>query len=179
MQRDKGGGNEIKKDRRMILREKREKKKVVEVRRTKGEGEVLRKVTVKIGLKRIDIQKEIMVETLLDSKVTVLVMSLEFARKQRFKVKKMERSIYVINIDGTFNKEELMKNTVEVNIYYQGHKKRTEIDVIGGQKWSVILGMLWLTCYNLEINWKTEKIKMTKYPEKCRKKWRPKQEKSG
>jgi len=30
---------------------------------------------------------------------------------------------------------------VEVNIYYKGHVERTEIDVIGGQKWSVILGI--------------------------------------
>jgi len=27
-----------------------------------------------------------------------------------------------------------IKHIVEVNIYYQGHKERTEIDVIGGQK---------------------------------------------
>jgi len=42
---------------------------------------LLREVTVKIGLERIDMQKRIMVEELLDSGVTRLVMSLEFARK--------------------------------------------------------------------------------------------------
>jgi len=31
---------------------------------------------------------------------------------------------------------------VEVNIYYQEYRERSEIDMIGGQKWSVILGML-------------------------------------
>ena len=31
---------------------------------------------------------------------------------------------------------------VEVNIYYQEHRERTEINVIGGQKWLVILEML-------------------------------------
>ena len=45
------------------------------------------------------------------------------------------------NMDGFFNREGLIENTVEVNIYYQGHRERTEIDVIRGQKWSVILGM--------------------------------------
>jgi len=48
----------------------------------------------------------------------------------------------VRNVDGSLNKEEPIENTVEVNIYYQGHRKRMEIDVIGGQKWTVILGML-------------------------------------
>jgi len=42
---------------------------------------ILREVTVKIGLERIDIQKEVTVEVLLDSGATVLVMSLEFTRK--------------------------------------------------------------------------------------------------
>jgi len=37
-------------------------------------------------------------------------------------------------MDGTFNKERLIENTVKVNIYYQGHRERIEIDVIGGQK---------------------------------------------
>jgi len=42
---------------------------------------------VKIGLKRIDTQERIMVEALLDSGAIELVMSLEFARKQKFKLK--------------------------------------------------------------------------------------------
>jgi len=37
-------------------------------------------------------------------------------------------------MDGTFNKEGLIENTIEVNIYYQEHRKRTEINVIREQK---------------------------------------------
>ena len=81
-------------------------------------------------------------EALLDSRATGLVMSLEFARKQNFKLKQIERPIYVRNVDRTFNKERPIEHIVEVNIYYQGHRKRMEIDVIRGQKWNVILGML-------------------------------------
>ena len=97
-------------------------------------GDLLREVTVKIGLERIDTQKGVTVEVLLDSRVTGLVISLEFARKQGFKLKKIENPIYVRNVDGTFSKEELMENMVEVNIYYQEYRERMEIDVIGGQK---------------------------------------------
>ena len=43
---------------------------------------------VRIRLERIDIQKKVMVETLLDSRVIELMMSLEFTKKQRFKLKK-------------------------------------------------------------------------------------------
>ena len=75
-----------------------------------------------------------MVEALLDSGATGLVMSSEFARKQSFKLKRLERPMNVRNVDRSLNKEGPIENIVEVNIYYQGHRKRTEIDVIGGQK---------------------------------------------
>jgi len=79
---------------------------------------MLREVTVKIELERIDIQKEVTVEVLLDSRATGLVISLKFAQKQRFKLKKIERLIYVRNVDSSFNKERSIEHMVEVNIYY-------------------------------------------------------------
>ena len=45
--------------------------------------------------------------------------------------------------------------------------KRIEIYVIGSQKWSIILEMLWLACHNSEIDWRTEEVKITRCPEKC------------
>ena len=67
---------------------------------------ILRKVTVKIGLERIDIQKGITVKMLLDNRVIKLVISLKFTRKQGFKLKKIERLIYIRNMNSFFNKEE-------------------------------------------------------------------------
>ena len=94
----------------------------------------LREVTVKIGLEKLDMQEGVTVEALLDSGATRLVMSSEFTKKQGFKLKRLERLMNVRNVDGSLNKEGPIEYTVEVNIYYQGHKKRMEIDVIGGQK---------------------------------------------
>ena len=70
-------------------------------------------------------------EALLDSGVTGLVMISEFARKQQFKLKKLDRPMYVRNVDSSLNKKGPIEHTVEVNIYYQGHRERMEIDVIG------------------------------------------------
>ena len=100
----------------------------------KTERRTLREITVKIGLERIDMQEEITVEALLDSRAMGLVMSSEFAKKQGFKLKKLERPMNVRNVDGSLNKEGSIEYTVEVNIYYQGHRERMEIDVIRGQK---------------------------------------------
>ena len=73
-------------------------------------------------------------EVLLDSGATGLVISSEFAKKQEFKLKKLERLIDVKNIDGSLNKEGPIEYTVEVNIYYQEYRERMEIDIIGEQK---------------------------------------------
>ena len=136
---------------------------------------MLREVIVKIGLERIDIQKEVTVEALLDNSIMRLVMSSKFVRKQGFKLKKIEKLIYVINVNKTFNKKGSIENTVKVNIYYQEHTKRTEINMIEGQKQNMILGMLQLAHHNPKIDWRTGEVKMMRYPEECKKQQRPKQ----
>jgi len=44
-------------------------------------GDLLREVTVKIELERVDMKKEVIVKVLLDNGATELVISLEFTRK--------------------------------------------------------------------------------------------------
>jgi len=51
-------------------------------------------------------------------------MSSKFVKKQDFKLKKLDRFMYMRNMDSLLNKEGLIKYTVEVNIYYQEHKER-------------------------------------------------------
>jgi len=96
--------------------------------------EALREVTVKIRLERIDMQEGITVEVLLDSNATGLVICSKFAKKQGFKLKKLDRPIYMRIVDGSLNKKGSIEHTVEMNIYYQGYRKRIEIDVIEDQK---------------------------------------------
>jgi len=116
----------------------------------------------------------------LDSGATGLVMSEEFVKKHRFRRMKLERLVYIRNVNGMLNYMGPIVDTVEVEIFFKGHKERTSIDVIGGQKWSIILGMPWLARYNPEIDWKTGKVQMTRYLDECGKKWKTgKQTKPG
>ena len=145
MQKGKGSGKEVAKDRKEILREERTKRGV-EVRQTKVERKekkekFLREVMVKVGLKQEEEKKRVVTEALLDSGVTGLVMSEEFTKKHRFKRMKLERLVYMRNVNSMLNYVGPIVDTVKVEIFFKGHKKRTSIDVIGGQKWSVILGM--------------------------------------
>ena len=70
----------------------------------------------------------------MDSRAIELMMSLEFTKKNKFRKKKLDRLIYVRNIDGIFNYEEPIKHIVEIKLYYRGHKERMKIDVIEEQK---------------------------------------------
>ena len=52
-----------------------------------------------------------------------------------------------------------------------------EINVISGQKQSVILGIPWLAYHNSEINWRMREVKIMKYLKEYEKQQRPKQRK--
>jgi len=177
IQKGEGSSKEIVRDRRKILRKEKAKRGV---EKKEKKEKVLREVTVKIGLKQEEEEERITTEALLDSRVTGLVMSEEFARRHRFKRTRLERPVYVRNVDGTLNYTGPIVDTVEVEIFFKRHKERTLIDVIGEQKWSVILSMLWLRRHNPEIDWKTGEVKMTRCLDECGKKWRTgKQTKPG
>ena len=135
MQKGEGSSKEVGKDRREILREEKAKRGV------EKKEKVLREVTVKIGLKQKEEEEGVVTKALLDSGAIGLVMNKEFTRKHKFRKTKLEGPIYVRNVDGTLNYAGPIVDTVEVEIFFKGHKERTLIDVIGGQKWSVILGM--------------------------------------
>jgi len=167
MQKGEGSGKEVAKDRRKILR-KEKAKRVIEKKEKKEK--YLREVMVKIRLKQEEEEEGVVTEVLLDSGATGLVMSEEFARKYKFKKTKLEKPVYVRNVDSMLNYVGPIVDTVEVEIFFKGHKEKMLIDVIGRQKWSVILGMPWLGCHNPEIDWKMGEVKMTRCPDKCGKK---------
>ena len=137
MNMGEGSREEAKKDKETVLREEElkegKKERPVEVRKVE-EGKLLREVTVKIELKQKDDKERIIVKVLLDSKVIILVISSEFAKKNEFRKKKLNKPIYIRNVNGIFNYERPIEHIVEVELFYRGHKKRMKIDVIGGQK---------------------------------------------
>jgi len=129
MQREEGSGKEVAKDRREILREEKAKRGV---EKKEKKEKLLREVVVKIGLKQEEDKEGVVTEALLDSRVTGLMMSEEFARRHKFKRTKLERPVYVRNVDGMLNYAGPIVDTVEVEIFFKRYKEWTSIDVIGG-----------------------------------------------
>ena len=117
-----------------------------------------------IGVEKIDTHEGVMIKALLDSSATGMFMDRQTAARHGFKLQKLERPLVVRNVDGTNNSGGAIMHQVECNVFYKGHMKRMRMDVYDLGKTEVILGMLWLAAHNLEINWETGEVKMTRCP---------------
>ena len=129
MQRGEGRSKEVAKDRREILREEKAKRGV---EKKEKKEKLLREMMVKIGLKQEEEEEGVVTEALLDSGAMRLVMSEEFARRHKFKRMKLERPVYIRNVDGMLNYVRPIVDTVEVEIFFKEHKEQTSIDLSGG-----------------------------------------------
>jgi len=125
---------------------------------------MLREVWLNIRVEKLDIHEGITIKALLDSSTTGMFIDRKIAARHGFKLQKLERPIAVRNVDGTNDSRKVMTHQIEVNIYYKNHVKRMRIDVCNLEQTEIILGMTWLAAHNPEINWETEKVKMTRCP---------------
>jgi len=108
-----------------------------------------------------------MIKALLNSSATGMFMDRQTAARHGFKLQKLERPLMVKNVDGTVNSGGAITHQVECNIFYKGHVKRMRMDICNLGKTEVILSMPWLAVHNLEINWETGEVKMTRCPPLC------------
>ena len=94
-------------------------------------------------------------------------MNKDFAKEQRFKLKKLDRPVEVRNVDGTSNEGGRIEYEVQCNMYFKGHVERIRVDVCKLGRTKVILGMPWLTVHNPEIDWEKGEVKMIRCPLWC------------
>jgi len=123
---------------------------------------MLREVWLNIGVKKIDTHEGIIIKALLDSDAMGMFMDRGTAAKHGFKLQKLEKTIAIRNVDSTNNSGGAITHQVECNMYYKGHVERMRMDICDLGKMEVILGMPWLAAHNLEINWETREVKMTR-----------------
>ena len=143
----------------------KEENKKRDVRRT---FKMLREVWLNIGIEKVDTHKGVTMKALLDSGATGMFMDRKMAARNEFKLQKLERPVVVRNVDSTNNSGGAIIHQVEVNMYYKSHVERMKMDVCDLGRTDIILGIPWLQVHNLEINWKTEEVKMTRCPPICR-----------
>ena len=71
------------------------------------------------------------------------------------------------SIDGARNESGSILEVVDIVINYKGHGKRTLLAVTSLGNKDVILGYTWLKEHNPEIDWETNKVKMSCCPSRC------------
>jgi len=128
---------------------------------------LLKEVWLDIRLEKVDTYQGVSVRALLDSGATGLFMSKKLAEKQGFKLERLMKPIKVKNVDGSNNKGGSITHKVEVNLYYRGHIEQVRMDICELGKTDIILGIPWLAAHNLEINWETGEVRMTRCPPLC------------
>ena len=96
------------------------------------------------------------VETLglLDSGVGGQFIDQNYARKAGFEIKKLDKPLQALNVDGTKNKRGTITSFVELKAQINGKQMDLRLLVTGLGKQKIILGFPWLHEHNPEINWK-------------------------
>ena len=73
----------------------------------------------------------------------------------------------VYNVDRTRNTPRSITHCAKIIIQFQEHHGKVTAEVTDLGKNQMILGYMWLSCHNPEIDWTTETVKMTQCPWTC------------
>ena len=137
----------------------------------------LKKVQIKIGLKKLENHKRVVVKALLDSSATGLFMDTQFVKRKGFKLERLKNSLLVRNINEIVNVGRAITHQVECNMFFKGHIERVKMDIYNLGKTEVILDMPQLAAHNPEIDWEKGKVKIIRCLPICEKKKQEEKEK--
>jgi hypothetical protein len=122
---------------------------------------------LKVGLMTMDTHSTITVQALLDSGATGLFIDRRFIHNNRLKTRVLPFPIKVYNVDGTLNQGRSITEEITLMMSHKGHKEKAVFKVCDLGKAIIIIGHPWLWKHNLEVNWSTGEVKMTRCPWEC------------
>jgi hypothetical protein len=104
---------------------------------------------------------------LLDCRAISLFVDQGFVDRNRITTRTLSCPIPVYNIDRTMNEAGSIHEVVDVVLHYKDHSERVQFAVTGLGEQDAILGYTWLKEHNLEVNWITKEVKMSRCPGCC------------
>jgi len=130
-------------------------------------AKIEKEIMLRVGLRMIDSHEIEEVDMLLDSGATGLFIDHAWLHQKKITTQKLEHPIEVYNIDRSVNRGGSITEEVTLILSHQGHKEHTVFKVCDLGKSNLIIGYTWLHKHNLEVNWETGKVEMTRCPQEC------------
>jgi hypothetical protein len=106
-------------------------------------------------------------QALIDCSATGCFIDIEWAKLNNIPTHTLTKLILVYNVDSTTNDASMITDIVDVILCYENHLECIQLAVTCLGKQSLILGYNWLQNHNLEINWQTKDVKMSRCPLQC------------
>jgi hypothetical protein len=103
----------------------------------------------------------------IDCGATGCFIDIEWVKLNITPTRPLTKPIPVYKVDSTANDASMITDIASVIICYKNHSEHTQLAVTHLGKQSLILGYNWLCNHNLEINWQTNDVKMSRCPLQC------------
>ena len=126
-----------------------------------------RSIEINIGISTLDTHKKFNENGLLDCGASGLFIDTKFVEENKLTTRQLPRPVPVFNVDGTPNEAGYIKEVVELQVSYKGHRERAILHVTNLGSSKIILGLPWLRQHNPSIDWTTGDVKMDRCPKSC------------
>src|SRR5258707_1420427 len=103
----------------------------------------------------------------LDSGATGMFINWSFVQKHQLETTPLPQPILICNVDGSPNENGSVTEEVHVTLRFGRHSERAHLAVANLGQQTVIIGHSWLTLHNLEVDWVSQKVLMTRCPPSC------------
>ena len=112
-------------------------------------------------------QRFMKTKALLDSGANTIYIDKAYAPKMKLPLTLLSNPVPVYNVDGTHNAARSITHCAQIIIQFQEHHEKVTAAVTDLGKNQMILGYMWLSHHNPEIDWTTGTVKITWCPWTC------------
>src|SRR5258707_13680124 len=124
-------------------------------------------LNIQVKLTSLPSLTSISTSALLDSRATGMFINQSFMQKHQLETTPLPQPILVCNVNGSPNENRSVTEEVHITLHFRCHSKRAHLMVANLGQQTVIIGHSWLTLHNLEVDWVSQKVSMTRCPPSC------------
>jgi hypothetical protein len=120
-----------------------------------------------VSMQTLDMGEVVASLALLDCGATGLFINGNLVKAKNLTMRKLSQPVNVFNLDSTPNKAGKVSEVWETVLQYHDHSKCAIFTVTCLGKQNIILRLDWLCEHNPEVDWQTNKVKMSSCPNHC------------